>query len=470
MANKNDDPFAPSDATILRPRPGAGRRPGGTPAAPSTPTAPPQPPSPSYPYQQPGQPAYGSSGQPAYQPAEAPRYPGGGQAAVADFMSTGINPLVQAASALLVLAGKLRGQVAQADVDSLRRQTTQEIRAFEENAKRGGIPAEDVLAARYVLCTTIDEAVLNTPWGAQSGWASQSLLVTFHRESFGGEKFFQILDRVASEPQRYQSLLELLYLCLALGFEGKYRVDDRGASKLADIRNDLFRRVRSMRGNPEPELSPRWKGVEDKRNAVLRFVPLWVVAAACITVLVGVFIFFNTRLNARAEPVNATLAQAGMMPVVATPATAAPLPSTGLPQLLTDDIQRQLVSVEEQADRVVITLIASDLFGSGSGRVNPGHEALVHRIGAALEKLPGRVVVVGHTDDQPIRSFRFADNYELSRHRAQHVAELMKADIRNGARIDATGVGPSEPRYLPPDLPENRARNRRVEVHFFPEG
>lgn len=464
MANKNDDPFAPSDATILRPRPGAGRRPGGTPATPSAPTAPPQPS-----YQQPSQPAYGS--QPAYQPAaEPPRYAGGGLAAVSDFMSTGINPLVQAASALLVLAGKLRGQVAQADVDSLRRQTTQEIRAFEENAKRLGIPAEDVLAARYVLCTTIDEAVLNTPWGAQSGWASQSLLVTFHRESFGGEKFFQILERVAGEPQRYQSLLELLYLCLALGFEGKYRVDDRGAQKLADIRNDLFRRVRSMRGNPEPELSPRWKGVEDKRNAVLRFVPLWVVAAACATVLVGVFIFFNTRLNAQAEPVNATLAQAGMNPVVATAATAAPLRSTGLPQLLADDIQRQLVSVEERADRVVITLVASDLFGSGSGRVNPAHEALVHRIGAALERLPGRVVVVGHTDDQPIRSFRYADNYELSRHRAQHVAELMKADIRNGARLDATGVGPAEPRYVPPNLPENRARNRRVEVHFFPEG
>ena len=135
---------------------------------------------------------------------------------------------MQAATPLLVLAGRLRGQISQADVDALRRQTTQEIRAFEDRAKMSAVPPEDVLAARYALCTVIDEAVLNTPWGAQSGWSTQSLLVTFHREASGGEKFFQILDRVSADPSRYLSLLELLYVCLALGFEGKYRLDERG--------------------------------------------------------------------------------------------------------------------------------------------------------------------------------------------------------------------------------------------------
>ncbi len=56
------------------------------------------------------------------------------------------------------------------------------------------------MAARYALCTVIDEAVLNTPWGAQSDWAGQSLLVTFHRESGGGDKFFRVLERVIGEP------------------------------------------------------------------------------------------------------------------------------------------------------------------------------------------------------------------------------------------------------------------------------
>ena len=116
-----------------------------------------------------------------------------------------------------------------------------------------------------------------------------------------------------------------------------------------------------------------------------------------------------------------------------------------------------------------ITLISTDLFASGSDRLNASYGPLVHRIGGALEQLPGRILIVGHTDDQPIRSFRFTDNYDLSRQRAQRVAELMKQDVTNAARIDFTGVGPGEPRYLPADLPENRARNRRVEIIFRPE-
>src|SRR6202035_730045 len=176
MAQDNDDdPFAPRDRTMLRPKPGAGRRPGAAPSAPAA--APPYQPAPALP------PRSGASA------AASTR-----GASIDEFMTTGLNPLVQAATPLLVLAGRLRGQVTQADVDALRRQTTQEIRAFEDRARAAGVPPEDILAARYALCTVIDEAVMNTPWGAQSGWSSQSLLVTFHKEASGGEKFFQVLE------------------------------------------------------------------------------------------------------------------------------------------------------------------------------------------------------------------------------------------------------------------------------------
>ncbi|MGH8199161.1 MAG: hypothetical protein ACREVO_02135, partial [Steroidobacteraceae bacterium] len=107
MNTPPDDPFAPSDATILRPRPG--RRPG-TPGAGSAPAAP------------------ASSGGPAptrMPPQGAPRAPSapepsnaGSGPGVGEFISTGRNPLLQAAGPLLVLAGRLRGQIANADVES----------------------------------------------------------------------------------------------------------------------------------------------------------------------------------------------------------------------------------------------------------------------------------------------------------------------------------------------------------------
>jgi type VI secretion system protein ImpK len=384
---------------------------------------------------------------------------------LSDFQTSGLNPLVQAAVPLLVLAGRLRGQIGQADVENLRRQAIQEIRSFEERARQSSVPAEDVLAARYALCTVLDEAVLNTPWGAQSGWARESLLVTFHREASGGEKFFQILERVSSESQRYAALLELLYVCLALGFEGRYRLDARGAAQLTEIRQDLYRRIASLRGTPEAELSPRWRGVEDRRNAVLRFLPLWVVAVACIAILLGVFIFFSARLNSHSDSLYAALAKVGIEPVAALPASAPPAQPSGLATFLQPQIEQHLVSVEDLGDRTVITVTVPDLFTSGSASVNGRHEALLHEIGRALERVPGRILVVGHTDDQPVRSFRYGNNYELSTDRAVQVAKLLRADVTNGARFATpSGAGASQPRYSPPEKPENRARNRRVEI------
>jgi type VI secretion system protein ImpK len=320
-----------------------------------------------------------------------------------------------------------------------------------------------VLAARYALCTVLDEAVLNTPWGAQSDWSTQSLLVTFHREAAGGEKFFQILQRVSGEPQRYRSLLELLYVCLALGFEGKYRLDERGAARLADAREALYRRIEGVREEVGPELSPRWKGVEDRRNAVLRFVPLWVVAAACAVLLLGAYIYFDAKLSSVAEPVSATLARVGLESFDSPPA-ASSAPTSGLRELLAPQVSSGLVSVEESGDRTLITLTVSDLFTSGSATVNATYEGLVREVGLALERVPGRVLVIGHTDDQPLRSFRFKDNYELSRARALQVADLLRSVVKDGSRIEAAGKGALEPRYQPADQPANRARNRRVEI------
>jgi type VI secretion system protein ImpK len=365
---------------------------------------------------------------------------------------------------LLVLAGRLRGQISNADVESLRRQAVQEMRSFEDRARQADVPPEDVLAARYALCTVLDEAVLNTPWGADGNWSNQSLLVTFHREAAGGEKFFQILERVSSEPQRYLVLLELLYVCLALGFEGKYRLDERGASRLAEIRETLYRRIEGLRESVEPELSPRWKGVEDRRSAVMRFVPLWVVASACLVLLVGSYIYFDSKLGALADPVSAQLARVGLESLDPVAPTPVGTPTSGLRQLLAPQIASGRISVEESGERTLITVTATDLFASGSATINPGYETLVREVAAALNSVPGRILVIGHTDDQALRSLRFKDNYELSRARAVQVANLIRSVVTDGSRIEAAGKGALEPRYLPAAAPANRARNRRVEI------
>ena len=89
--------------------------------------------------------------------------------------------------------------------------------------------------------------------------------------------------------------------------------------------------------------------------------------------------------------------------------------------------------------------------------MNPAFVETLQRLAQALRQVPGRVLVDGHTDDQPIKSLRYQSNEDLSRERAVSVVAILRQGIPNGK-------GSSEPKYFPESLPENRSRNRRVEI------
>jgi len=429
-----DDPFKASDATVLRPRPGAGRRGAGEAVPPSRSPA-----------------AAGAFGDPIPESAR-------------ELLGAGLNPLVRAASPLLILGAQLRGTLSMPDLGGLRNHALAEIRRFEERARSAGVANEVVLAARYALCASLDEAVLSTPWGGQSEWAQRTLLVELHREAYGGEKFFDMLDRISSDPARHIDLMELQYLCLAFGFAGKYQVLERGQSRLAEVQQDLYRRIRSHRGTtPNPELSLRWRGIEDRRNRLIKYVPWWVVGAAALALLGITFITFYVRLGTAASPIHSALAGVGREGFTV-PVAAAPVGTPRLKQLLADDEQRGTLTVEEDGGRTRITLLAQDLFGSGSATLNDRYDDMLGRIARAMNQVPGRVLVEGHTDDQPVRSLRFRNNSDLSRERAVGVAKTLQRTLENPARVEWIGVGADEPRYQPPSTAENRARNRRVEI------
>lgn len=428
----SDDPFNRPDPTMVRPRPGAGRR-GSVDV---------------------------SRGRSAAPVTYAEPIPDEARAA----LGIGLNPLVRAASPLLLLVGQVRAATSPGDTQGLRAHALDEIHRFEEHARAEGVANEVVLAARYVLCAALDEAVLSTPWGAESEWAQHPLLVALHREAWGGEKFFDMLERISADPGRHIDLMELQYLVIALGFAGKYDVLDRGRERLAEIQHDLFRKIRSYRGQPDPALSLRWRGLEDRRNPLIRYVPWWVIGAASLAILAATFTYYHTRLGRLAAPVHAELAKVGLEDFAPREAPP-PAPGPTLKRLLAPEERQGVLQAEEQGGgRTVVTLLASELFASGSATVGPAHQAVLRRIAAAMNQVPGRVLVVGHTDDQALKSLRYQDNFELSRERAVGVVKILQQTIDNPTRLSWTGVGSSQPRYTPPSVPENRARNRRVEI------
>src|SRR5258706_10777744 len=112
-------------------------------------------------------------------------------------VNIGLNPLVALANNVLSLVPQLRATTHHPDPAQLKEQIAHSIREFEKRAKAQGVAAERVLAARYILCTLLDEAAASTPWGGSGAWTRQSLLVAFHNEAWGGEKVFQLMARLA---------------------------------------------------------------------------------------------------------------------------------------------------------------------------------------------------------------------------------------------------------------------------------
>ena len=214
--------------------------------------------------------------------------------------------LVAAATPLLVVIAHIRSTVQQADVGALRKEMADQTRAFEERAARFGARIGDISAARYALCSFVDEAVMTTPWGSASSWSANSLLLEFHQETWGGEKVFAMVDRVRAEPQKYLALLKLLDTCLLLGFEGKYRVVDNGRERLTELRTDLGRLMRQHARQAPAELSSSWRGVSGTKR-LRNYVPLWVVFALAGAIVVSSYGLVKWRVASETAPAEEAL-------------------------------------------------------------------------------------------------------------------------------------------------------------------
>lgn len=221
----------------------------------------------------------------------------------AEAFTISLNSLVAAACELLSEVVRLKHSETREDLYVLNERLTSGLKLFEMRALHNGAESSQVMAARYVLCSVVDEAVVTTPWGNESEWSQMSLLSSFHNETFGGEKFFQLLDRLSKNPVKHLPMLELMYLCLALGFEGKYRVQARGVLELDGIRDALYRQIRQLRGDVPRELSPHWQGLNDQRRNLVRIVPAWMVVLSTVVCLVVMYSSFAWVLSEQRDTV-----------------------------------------------------------------------------------------------------------------------------------------------------------------------
>ncbi len=490
----SDNPFlepGDDDRTVIIPIPG-GRRPAAPASAPPrSPNPPPLPPAatPRSPAPPPTPPASAprSPAPPQAPPAAAPRSPAPPQAPPAaspapaepgGIPAVGVSPLTEAASPLLQLLAGLRTWHSAPDLRSLRERALSGLRALERDGQERGIAADLLRPAHYVLCASIDDLVLTTPWGAASGWAKQTLLAAFHPDAGGSDKVFDLLRNMQAAPARFGPVIELIYLCLSLGFMGRYR-EARGDGAFEQPRTEAHATIQAQRTAGPTDLSPRWRGAALPYRPGRRGVPVWVGLAGAAALCGGLAFWTSISLNAASDRLltSALAMPPARMPRIARSAVVLPLAPPPAPAgatladrlraSLAPDIEQGAISLLGTPAAPIIRVIGHAMFRPASAVVQADALPLLDRLATALRAENVSLRVLDYTDSQPIRTVQFPSNFQLSAARADAVRAAMLHGFGDPSRISAEGRADADP-VAPNTTADGREQNRRIEIVVRP--
>lgn len=394
------------------------------------------------------------------------------------------NPLVTAQATLLELAPELERAETPAQPEALRAHLHGVLIQGRDASVAAGVALSRADQGAWFVAALLDDLALNTPWGGQSDWPRQPLVTQLSGEVDAGTRFFDRLDALMRNPVAERDLLELAWLCLCLGFRGKYRVQGgAGTGALLALRAQIARLLRDPEREAAP-LAPHGAGVAAPDTPRRFAVPLWTLWLGALALVLAIHTALSVQLSGKAESL---IPQAGGLPPPDRAALFRPLRQTGapVPELAADVIDPLLPAFTDalpaalrpamagrETSALVVLVVQSgnpEVFRSAKVSLNPAYAPLIAAIGRTIVAQAhriGGVTVSGHTDNVPVqRSNPFASNQGLSEARAETVAQALAAAgvppglIRAEGRADTQPVADNASR-------DGRARNRRIEIRI----
>ncbi len=382
------------------------------------------------------------------------------------------NTLTDAASSLLILVGHVSNTLEAHDTNALKQKVSTELNDFSRKAKSLGFGDGVIHDATYILCTAIDEAVLNTPWGEQSGWSQNSLLSIYFGNVAGGNSFFDRLKKLGEDPSRNHQLLGLMYYALALGYQGRYRSDPNAPAKLSQIRQWTAEKIRPfIQLQSDPYLSPRWEGIKQRKSLLPSFLPMWLIGVATLGLLLATFSFFFFNLTyASGNVIDKMQALQDKPPPIKAKVIEPYIPEPTLPKLSVVFAGENRLQIEDDDPLHTSIRIRSDsLFKSGSATMTDAIQPLLKQLSTEMNIRPGQIKVTGHTDNIRISSslkLKFPSNQILSQARADTVANIIRNKLNDKERLSTQGKGSNQP-IVSNKTREGRSKNRRVEIDIY---
>ena len=373
------------------------------------------------------------------------------------------------AQRILALVAAVQAGRSSRDLGVLREQAVAELAAYSDLLLRSRLAPNHASGAMFAVCATVDHVVQNHPDFANNDWPVNSMVVSFFEDSGGGRAFWDQLSGLLAYPNENQDVLELYYVCMAVGFEGVLKGDRR---ELAEARRRAFNALSPAVRHGAAELSPHWRGAP---TAPPRFGPYFpaLMAVVFIVVIASVsFLSLHWSLGLSTAAARAAMlkpfGRGGVVlgrevTPIAVPEDTVQLTRINgcLGGLLSGDLETR-----QDANNITIRTRNGALFDSNSAALAPGvngaNTRMMDTIASCLDREAGAVKVMGHSDTDPISGGVFRSNLELSRVRAGAAGDILRRAFHKPDRVTTDGAGDGYPLDTA-DTPAAKARNRRVE-------
>lgn len=193
---------------------------------------------------------------------------------------------------LFLIVIRMREAEDLGDPASLRKLISYFLNLFEKNCKAMGISEDSILEAKYALVALMDETVLSVPGVCRDYWFSRPLQLDLFGDNIAGQEFYAKLEKMQLQTEKKKDVLEIYYICLSLGFEGKYKIFN--AEERFFIMDELGRKIRRTRIRASAGLSPhggRTDSVKMRRSTGFLF-PLWLAGALMAGLVAGLYTLF----------------------------------------------------------------------------------------------------------------------------------------------------------------------------------
>ena len=198
------------------------------------------------------------------------------------------------------------------DAESFRFSMREAIKAAIQEARtHGGYNAEDIKMATLALVGFLDESVLNLRNPMFADWPRKPLQEELFGIHMAGEIFFRNLEQLMGRPDSADlaDLLEVHYLCLLLGYGGRYSIGGKGELQaITTATGDRIKRIRGASYDPFLQVLNEPEVVKPTEDPWIK--KLLIVAAACFVLVLVLFVTFKIVLGSSAHEVSATAAEA----------------------------------------------------------------------------------------------------------------------------------------------------------------